>query len=232
MAQRQRRQRGEAAIATSIASRRNEFLSDVQLRQKRAQQLTKIAQSNKTAITKAQTKLSRQRKAVQEAERRLAKQQRALEKAEDKAKVAETALAVAEEALSDFDKRLADLVGGSATKRAGRKRSTTKSTSGGRKTNSGTRRDKRTRKITQRQALSEVLPNDQGIVVEEVLQRVKDKFGMEIKKSSAGTTLSLLKRDGLVAHDGVGWRAAVSTAPEAGQVDEAPAVEPPVKESA
>ncbi len=232
MAQRQRRQRGEAAIATSIASRRNDFLNDVQVRQKQAQQLTRIAQSNKAAITKAQTKLSRQRKAVQDAERRLAKQQRAFERAENKAKAAETALAVAEEALGDFDKRLAELVGGSAAKRAGRKRSATKSTSGGRKTNSGTRRGKRARKITQRQALSEVLPNDQGIAVEEVLQRVNDKFGMEIKKSSAGTTLSLLKRDGLVAHDGIGWRAAITSAPETGEVDEAPSVEPSTEEGA
>ena len=232
MAQRQRRQRGEAAIATSIASRRNEFLNGIQARQKQARQLAKIVQSNKAAIVKGQTKLNQHRKAVQEAERRLAKQQSAFEKAEKKAKEADTALAEAQEALGDFDKRLAELVAGPAAKRTGRRRSATKSASGSRKSRSSAGREKGARKITQRQALAEVLPDDKGIVVEEVMQRVMDKFGMEIKKSSAGTTLSLLKRDGLVAHDGVGWRAAAASAPEVETVDEAPDAQPSVEENA
>ena len=224
MARKPKRQRGEAAIANNIAARRNEFLGRVNAQQKEAQRLAKIAQAGKTAIANAEAKIGKQRKAVQVAEKNLNKQRTAHEKAEAKADKASAALAVAQEALDDFDSRLRELVGVTPRKPSTRKARTAKPRGGAGKKAARATRKKGADKITQREALSAVLTTDQSMPVPEVLERVNERFGMDIKKSSAGTTLSLLKRDGIVTRDEDGWRAVPSEAgAQSGAEEAAPA---------
>ena len=221
MARKPKRQRGEAAIANNIATRRNEFLGRVHAQQKEAQRLAKIVQAGKTAISKAEARIGKQRKAVQTAEKNLNKQRTAHERAEAKADKANAALAVAQEALDDFDSRLRELVGVAPRKTANRRAATAKPRGGASKKAARATRKKGADKITQREALAAVLTEDQGITVPQVLERVSERFGMDIKKSSAGTTLSLLKRDGIVARDEEGWRAAPGEAGAQSSAEEA-----------
>ena len=222
MARKTKRQRGDSAIANNIAARRSEFLGRVEAQQKEVQRLARIAQAGKTAIAKAEAKINKQKKAVQAAEKNLNSQRAAFQKAEAKANRANDTLAAAQEALDDFDRRLRELVGTTARKPAKRKAATAKPRRGAKKGAPSAAGKQGARKITQAQALVAVLPKDQGIPVPEVLKRVNERFRMVIKKSSAGTTLSLLKRAGKVSHNGEGWRAAASE-PEAQSSEDAAA---------
>ena len=230
MARKPKRQRGDAAIANNIAARRNEFLGRVQAQQKEAQRLAKAAQAGKNAIAKTQAKISKQMKAVQAAEKDLNKQRKAFEKAEAMAGNASAALVAAQEALDDFDRRLQELVGSAARKPATRKAAAAKPRRAARKAAPRAARKKGPRKTTQAEALAAVLTEDEGISVPEVMKRVKERFRMDIKKSSAGTTLSLLKRDGKVAHNEDGWRALASK-PEAQPSEDAAASSGPAEET-
>jgi exonuclease VII small subunit len=230
MARQPRPQRGDAAIANNIAARRKEFLDGVHAKQREAKRLAKIAQAGKMAIAKAEAKIGQQMKAVRVGEKNLNKTRRMFQKAETSAKNAEAALATAQSALDDFDKRLQELVGTTPPKQAGRKAAGRPKRVAG-KASPKAARKKGTSKVTQADALVDVLPGDHGIPVQEILERVKRRFSMDIKKSSAGTTLSLLKRKGKVANLGDGWRTAASSPePEPEQSDEASA--PPPAEDA
>ena len=224
MARKQRRQRGDSTIASSITTRRNEFLAAVTAQQKETQRLAKAAQSSKNAVAKSVAKLDQQSKAVKATEKQLARLRREFETAEENSKNAEAALSAAQGALDEFDRRLQELVGTAPPKSPRRKKAAARTKRGTGKAASRTTRGKGPHKITQAKALADALPSDRGIPVQEILQRVKERFGMEIKKSSAGTTLSLLKRDGKVSHSADGWRAA-EAAPDTGQAEvaEAPA---------
>ena len=232
MVRQPRPQRGDAAIANNIAARRKEFLDGVHAKQRDAKRLAKIAQAGKTAIAKAEAKIGQQMKAVRAGEKNLNRTRRLFQKAETSAKNAEAALATAQGALDEFDKRLQELVGTTPPKKTRRKAAGRPKRVAGKAPPKAVRK-KGTSKVTQAHALVDVLPGDHGIPVQEILERVKQRFNMVIKKSSAGTTLSLLKREGKVANLGDGWRAAASSpepAPETEQSDEASA--PPPAEDA
>ena len=231
MARQSRPQRGDAAIANNIAARQKEFLDGVHAKQRDAKRLAKVAQAGKMAIAKAEAKIGQQMKAVRAEEKNLNKTRRVFQKAETNAKNAESALAAAQNALDEFDKRLQELVG-TPPKQARRKGAGRPKRVAGEAAPKAARK-RGTNKVTQAHALVDVLPDDHGIPVQEILERVKQRFSMVIKKSSAGTTLSLLKREGKVANLGDGWRAAANSpepAPESEQSGEA-STPPPAEDA-
>ncbi len=217
------RQGGGTTIADNIVMRRSEFVDRVQALQKEEQRLVATAQSGKAAVAKTEAKIKSQMSAVRASEKLLDKQRSDVAVAEERATKAEAARAAAQNALDDFDRRLNELVGLAPAKSGVRKaRSKPKRSAKMSGAAKGTRRAG-ARKISQAHALVAVLQVDQGLPVQEVMQRVKEKFGMDIKQSSAGTTLSLLKRDGKIARQTDGWCAIASPPGEeaAGEATEA-----------
>ena len=218
-----RRQGGGAAITKDVVMRRGELEDRVQALQEEEQRLIGTAQSRKTAVAKTEAKIKSQMSALRASEKSLDKQRRDLAAAGERVTKAEGARAAAQNALDDFDRRLNELVGPTPAKlgvrkaRSKRKRSAKKSGA-----TKGTR-GADARKVSQAQALVAVLQVDQGLTVREVMQRVREKFGMEIKQSSAGTTLSSLKRNGKVVRQADGWSAVASPPGEeaAGEATEA-----------
>ena len=216
MAKTKRRQRGEAEIANSIATRRNQYLGAVRAREKEAARLAKAVNTDRTAIVRAEEKISQRKKAVAAAEAALEKQRRGFKKTETAAGEAKAALAQARTELEEFDRRLSELVGESPARPSGRMRgagSGIPASENGTGTRGlrGNRRNKRG-DMTQVRAILDVLPPDRGLTVYEVIELVRSRHKMEIGKPSAGTTLSHLKRTGQIAHDSTGWRAAASPA--------------------
>ncbi len=211
---RQKRQRSsDASIAKDIAAKRKDFEASVNARQKDVDAHSKATKKESSAISKIEKDIDKRKKDLKALEKRLVQSRRALDKTRERAEKANADLAEAQSALERFNDQLTALVGAATPARRGRRgtgaRKAATATAKRAPRKSGKRAARAPGAPTQREALLRALSPDRGMTVLQVIQVVQETLQMSIKKTSAGTTLSALKREGLVVNDlKDGWRLA------------------------
>ena len=184
---------GNPAVARRIAARRQDLETDIETRQKEVKNLNRLTRKARTQHNRARARLEQRKAAVRTAEQAVKQHAQELEAAMARAGQAQASVDVERKALADFDRGLQGLLGGPVT---GRRRTASRRASGG---------------ITLGQTLLAVMQEDRGMAVSEILNRVEEQFGRSIKRTSAGTTLSVLRRKGLTARNQDGWLRVAAT---------------------
>ena len=130
---------------------------------------------------------------------------KAVKKQQKIAQQATAALSTAEQAIANFDSTLRSLAGGlpKQTPVVTRKAAAT-----GKAAKQKPIRRRARRKAgqpTQAEALTAVIGKSQGIKISDAIAAVQKEYGITLKKTSASTQLSSLKKAGRVRNDASGW---------------------------
>jgi len=214
----------ESAIAASIAARRNQFVSQLDMLQSKADKLSIRKKAEQRQIASSNKKIASTRKTLTQLDQVLAKQTRQAEATDAEIGKAQADIASVSGKLAEFDNRLKELVdiasvtvaGGPRRKRAdagvkrgprAAKAKTAGAAGKAAKAEPSKGRQKQGRRgPTQADLIMNAMSDQRGLSVEAILARVESRSGKSIQKRSAATMLSLLKRNGQVTRDSDGWR--------------------------
>ena len=131
---------------------------------------------------------------------------KAVKKQQKIAQQATAALSTAEQAIANFDSTLRSLAGGLPKTRTPVVARKTAATGKAAKQKPVRRRARRKAgQPTQAEALTAVIGKSQGIKISDAIAAVQKEYGITLKKTSASTQLSSLKKAGRVRNDASGW---------------------------